>query len=206
MSRIRFSIGSLLVVVLIVAVVFAALRESNDLWDSGVFTATLAALLISILLVVHRTEDKRAFWIGFALCGWSYLGLSLVPSVESRLLTTKLLAYLDSKVPGRSLGVFSSQLSATGSATPNNQFQSLTFNADGTQLITTRQGKVMLWDAATGKVLGGWTGTTENLVKIGHSLFALMAGWLGGQLSRRLCRTSRTIDVSTQADIEATSQ
>ena len=103
MRRIRFTIASLLVVVLFVAVGFAALRESNDLWDSGVFTLTLAALLISILLAVHRTESRRAFWIGFALFGWIYLGLSLVPSIESRLLTTKALAYLDSKVPGRSL-------------------------------------------------------------------------------------------------------
>jgi hypothetical protein len=36
MRRFRFSIASLLVVVLYVAVGFAALRESNDLWESGV--------------------------------------------------------------------------------------------------------------------------------------------------------------------------
>ena len=50
----------------------------------------------------------------------------------------------------------------------------------------------MLWDAATGKVLGGWTGTTENFIRIGHSLFALLAGWFGGLLSRRLSRASRS--------------
>jgi hypothetical protein len=103
MKHIRFSIASLLLVVLFVAVGFAALRESNETWNSGVFTLTLAALLISILLAIHRTESRRAFWIGFALFGWIYLGLSLVPSIEYRLLTTKGLAYLDSKVPGRSL-------------------------------------------------------------------------------------------------------
>ena len=103
MRRIRFTIASLLVVVLFVALGFAALRESSDLWESGVFTLTLAALLISILFAVHRIESRRAFWIGFTLFGWIYLGLSLVPSIEYRLLTTKGLAYLDSKVPGRSL-------------------------------------------------------------------------------------------------------
>ena len=50
MRRIRFTIASLLVVVLFVAVGFAALRESSDLWASGIFTVTLAALLTSILL------------------------------------------------------------------------------------------------------------------------------------------------------------
>jgi di/tricarboxylate transporter len=92
MRHIRFSIASLLVVVLFVAVGFAALREASDLWDSGVFTLTFAALLISILLSVHRTESRRAFWIGFALFGWTYLWFSLVPSIESRLMTRKALA------------------------------------------------------------------------------------------------------------------
>ena len=32
---------------------------------------------------------------------------------------------------------------------------------------------------------GGGMGTTENFVRIGHSLFALIVGWLGGVLSRR---------------------
>ena len=100
MRRLRFNIANLLGVILVLGVGFAALRESSDLWESGVFTLMLAALLISILLAVHRTESRRAFWIGFALFGWIYLGLSLVPSIESRLITTKALAYLDSKVPG----------------------------------------------------------------------------------------------------------
>ena len=41
MRRFRFTIASLLVVVLFVAVGFADLRESSDLWESGVFTLTL---------------------------------------------------------------------------------------------------------------------------------------------------------------------
>src|SRR5215472_6201067 len=125
MSRIRFTIASLLVVVLVVAVGFAALREASDLWDSGAFTLTLVVLLVSILLAVHRTESRRAFWLGFALFGWAYLGLSLVPSIEPRLLTTKALAYLDSKVPGRSVGV-------------------LAFSPDGKYLATSGQGHVGL--------------------------------------------------------------
>jgi len=99
MLKLRFNIASLLGVILILGVGFAALRESSDLWESGVFTLTLAALLITILFAVHRIESRRAFWIGFALFGWIYLGLSLFPSIESRLITTKALAFLDSEVP-----------------------------------------------------------------------------------------------------------
>ena len=99
MRRFRFHLGTLVILVLVLGVGFAALRESNEIWDSSIFSITLGVLLISILLAIHRTEKRRAFWLGFALFGAAYLGLSLVPSIESRLITTKVLAYLDSKVP-----------------------------------------------------------------------------------------------------------
>jgi hypothetical protein len=99
MRRFRFRIGTLLVLIIVLGVGFAALRESNDIWDSGGFTLALAALLVSILLAIHRTGKRRAFWVGFALFGCGYLALSLVPPIGSRLITTKLLAYIDSKVP-----------------------------------------------------------------------------------------------------------
>ena len=98
MRRFRFHLGTLVILVLLLGVAFAALRESNDTWDSGIFSITLGMLLISILLAFHRTEKRQAFWLGFALFGWIYLGLSLAPSIQSRLITTKGLAYLDSKV------------------------------------------------------------------------------------------------------------
>src|SRR6476620_6430312 len=73
MNHVRFSIANLLVLVLLLRFGFAALRESNDLWDSGILTLTLAVLLASILLTVHRTESRRAYWICLALFGWTYL-------------------------------------------------------------------------------------------------------------------------------------
>ena len=109
MRKLRFNIASLLVIILVLGIGFAALRESSDLWESGIFTMTLGILLISILLAVHRSESTRAFWLGFALFGWAYMGLTLMPPVESRLITTKALAYLDSKVPGRPLEMVASR-------------------------------------------------------------------------------------------------
>ena len=76
MRRNRFHIGTLVILVLVLGVSFAALRESNDLWDSGLFTVTFGVFLIAILLAVHRTESNRAFWLGFALFGWGYLAVS----------------------------------------------------------------------------------------------------------------------------------
>src|SRR4029077_7273048 len=154
------------------------------------FSLTLGVLLISILLAIHRTESRQAFWLGFALFGWTSLVLSLVPSIEPRLLTTKGIAYLDSKVPGRSQTGFV-RLALTGSGVPSNQVQNVAFIADGTQHATSSQGQVKTWSVKTGRLLSGWGGSTENFIRIGHSLFALLAGWCGGQLSRRLRRASR---------------
>ena len=196
MRNLRFNIASILGVILFLAVGFAALRESNDYWDSGLFTLTLGVLLVSVLLSIHRSEAKEAFWIGFAPFGWVYLGLSLVPSIESRQLTTKGLAYLDSILPGRTLRVSNLVLTGTASGGSGSQIQSVAFTIDGTKLATSNQCVVRVWDAATGRLLSGWGGTTENFIRIGHSLLALVAAWLGGHVSRRLSRGSRPPEVS----------
>ena len=152
MRRFRFHLGTLVIVVLVLALGFAALRESNEPWESGLFTITLAVLLTSILLAIHRTESRQAFWMGFALFGWTYLALSLVPSIESRLATTKALAYLDSKVPGRPQNFF--KLHVTG-GTPGNQVQAVAFSPDGNRLATSSRRTVRLWGVTTGRLLGG---------------------------------------------------
>jgi hypothetical protein len=99
MKRFSFHLGTLVIVVLLLGVGFAALHEYNETWDSSIFSITLGVLLISMLFAIHRTKSRRASCVGFALFGWIYLGLSLVPSIQSRLITTKVLGYLDSKVP-----------------------------------------------------------------------------------------------------------
>lgn len=99
MRRFRFRLGTLVILVLVLGVSFAALRESNETWDSIIFSMTLGVLFISVLLAVNRTGQRRVFWLGFSLFGSAYLGFSLVPSIEPRLITTKTLTFLDSKMP-----------------------------------------------------------------------------------------------------------
>src|SRR4051794_27752373 len=154
MQRPRFTIASLLGLVVFVAVSFAALREATDTWDSGVFGVTLALLLISVLLVIHRIEGRRAFWLGFTMFGWVYLLMSLVPPIEARLPTTKALVYLDSKVPGRIVN-------------------SIAFSPDGRSFGWSPDRTVRLWDASTGRALTGPNATSGDFVRIGHSLLAL---------------------------------
>ncbi len=207
MRRIRFTIASLLIVVLLAAVGFAALREANESWDSGLFSLTLGVLLISILLAVHCAESRRAFWVGFAVFGWTYLGLCLVPSIDSRLITTRALAQLAHNVPRRTLKIGKVRHAGSWSispGSPGNQVSSVAFGSDGSRIATSQPGIVMLWDATTGKPLGRLVGKTENSLRIGHSLFALIAGWLGGRLSRSLGRSSRDPDGPTRVNPDGT--
>jgi hypothetical protein len=179
MSHFRYSIASLLGLVLFVAVAFAALRQADDLWDSAVFSLTVGLFLASVLHTVHRTGRRRAFWLGFAVVGWAYLIARLVPPVESRLLTTKGLAYLDSKIPGRDPTL---RLAVRW----RNSGNVVSFSPDGRVWGETDRQTIRIWNATTGRLLSGPSATSEDFVRIGHSLLALVLAFVGGQLSRWL--------------------
>jgi hypothetical protein len=198
MKRFRVHLGTLVILVLLLGIGFAALRESNETWDSITFSITLCVLLISILLAVYRTEKRRAFWLGFALFGWIYLGLSLLPSIESRLITTKALHFLDSKVPRSIQG--SDPFDAIEMADNSKPF-SIPVNKGNGDLwegtVVTGSSTPWLTYSLARPTMTGSSSTTENFVRIGQSLLTLLAGWFGGQLSRRLCRDSRHPEVSS---------
>jgi hypothetical protein len=187
MARFRFTIRGLLIVVVFVAMAVAALRAADAAWDIAVFSLAGSTLLAATLFAVHRTGEKRAFWLGFALFGWVYLAASVHEAVEPRLLSTKVLAYLDSKVPERYVldEVTIQGLGQTaGSARPHRLTgYSRTLNA------TVSRSAISLWDAATGKLLSGPGASTEHFIRIGHALVALLAAFAGGTLSRFLFAT-----------------
>lgn len=204
MKRPHFRIAGLLGVVLFVAVALAALRESTELWDSGVFSVTLAVLLVSIVLAVYRRDRKRAFWIGFALFGGAYLVASLVPPVESRLLTTKGLAYLGALRPSANFGVegiavldydsdgqadlFVSKNGSPGALyvnSGNGTFQDVTLSLRASTRASAASNRT--W----GRFLATPRGSPEHFVRIGHSLFVLVLAIVGGCLSRLVGRAAR---------------
>ena len=179
MRRFRFSIASLLGVVFLVAIAVAALREANEPWDSGVFAVTLVILLVSTLLAVHRRERRRAFWLGFALWGWTYLVASLIPPVESRLPTTKGLAFLDSKLPGRSVTARLQVVGNLSFGTNNLNVQNVDFTYGSVNQVP--QGTVVVTT-----LLGGPNGTPQNFVNIGQALISLVFALAGAIVSRYL--------------------
>jgi hypothetical protein len=187
----RFTIAGLLILVGFVAVAIAALREATDLWEHGVFTLTLGLLVVATLLAVHRAERKRAFWLGFALVGGTYLGASLVPAIESRLVTIQGWTYLDSKLAERPADLALTWRVWIG-GNPNNTARFSAFAPDGQTLVASSSTPSArgFW-ALNGKLLAGPNGTTENFVRIGHAITTLILAFLGGQLSRALASRSQ---------------
>jgi hypothetical protein len=182
MRRFRFSIASLLGVVLFISVALAALRASTDVWDGCLLALDLAVLLTAILLAVHSTNPKRAYWLGSSSFGWMYLIASMIPSIGSRLPTTRGLAYLETKwiwPLSAGLAYFDHgndgnlDLLVAGGSSPNpplfglDLFDAGAFSPNPSPLIST-------------------SGSPENFVRIGHSLLALGMALIGGRLSRRL--------------------
>src|SRR5689334_12956654 len=89
----RHTIAGLMLVVLVVAVAAAALRDASDAWAGGLLLLTLLILGTAVIGVAYRREGRRAFWFGYALFGWGYLVLSQAPwfaeQVQPRLPTTQ---------------------------------------------------------------------------------------------------------------------
>jgi hypothetical protein len=194
MRRPRFSIASLLGVVVFVAVALAALRAASPAWDAGLLGVTIAALLVAVLLAVHRDGRRRASWVGFALFGWAYLAIVFVAGTEPRLPTTKLLAFLDSKRP-RPAGAAFADIDSDGTmdifiVDINGQSKpvkagvysnnlSVAFAPSGGNGTTTGLASWALPAVGPGR-------TIEDFVRIGHSLFALLLAAVGGLVSRTL--------------------
>ena len=214
MRRMRFSIRSLVGFILICGVAFAALKQSTDWWEKGTFSMTVLVLLTAVLLGVHLAGGRRAFWLGFGLFGWGYLGLSLVPAVETRLVTSQGLAYLFAKLPGRMPQLFT--VTYTGFI-PTGPFPSFTTSTAGvasqpnlTYTLSNAYtlsnsvtdpwsaGQIPVLNVSGGGVLQFSGGTQENFVKIGHTVIAVLLAWTGGMMSRWILRSRASIENSFQ--------
>ncbi len=75
----KFSLASLLFLVLIAALGCAALVNANDTWRQSMVTLVLSVLLIATLAAT--VNRSRAFALGFAVAGWIYLLLVFVPVI-----------------------------------------------------------------------------------------------------------------------------
>ena len=83
MRKPTLPIAGLLLALGLIGIGLACLRSPASPWSGASLSALLAALTLAPIGVVYRRGSHRAFWMGFALCGLSYLTLSLAPWFDS---------------------------------------------------------------------------------------------------------------------------
>lgn len=154
----RFSLVSLLVAVPLVGLGCAALVYATPVWARIVVTATLAALLAAGVGAFYLPDKSRAFAGGFAICGWGYLLLSQQPWLENMkgdLLTTAALNRVEPMLKDPKQPVADS---------PDMRF-------------AVAQEQIRRALRAPGVV------PDSSFDRIGHSLWAILLGCIGGGLA-----------------------
>ena len=96
----QFSLRNLLIAVAFCAMAAAALVNANAWWVAIAWSMALFSVTAAALLAIHRREEKRAFWGGFALLGSLYLLLLMysiqpVSSSNSSVLCLEPLSYFN---------------------------------------------------------------------------------------------------------------
>ena len=92
MNGFRFSLKAMLSAVPVVAVTCAALFRPKEVWEIVISAVALACLIFAPLAAVYGRNAGRAFWLGFAVAGWVYIGLDRVRpgALPTSLLTARL--------------------------------------------------------------------------------------------------------------------
>jgi hypothetical protein len=168
MRRFHVSIADLLVLVLSCGIALAALRSASEVWASLLFTFAVGCFLVAVPLAVYRRAGRRAYWLGFAIFGWAYLLLGLIPEARSQLATTRLSEHLLSRVFQKDAG------------------GSIAFSPNGERIAAGLGDEVRIWDAATGKPIAVKWVDWVSFGRISHTLFSLLLALIGGVLTRHL--------------------
>jgi hypothetical protein len=72
MNRFRFSLGSFLAVVTLLAVGLSAMASQSRLAASAAMTAYVVLICVALAGSVLPQSANRPFWIGLAIFGWTY--------------------------------------------------------------------------------------------------------------------------------------
>jgi hypothetical protein len=80
--RARFTVAGLLGLVGGIGVAFAALKSPSPLWAWTFVGVALASLAASLVGAAFARGRRRAYWSGYAACGWPYFAAVFVPGLS----------------------------------------------------------------------------------------------------------------------------
>jgi hypothetical protein len=83
MKRPRFTLTQLMAIVLLIGFAFAMLRNANEFWAIATFNLAIFLNSTALVAAIVRKGRARAKWVGFAVFGWAYLVVDLLPDRSS---------------------------------------------------------------------------------------------------------------------------
>ena len=96
MVRPRISIAGMMILLVALGLVLSSLRFPSEGAAAAVLLVTQAILAVAVLAVGYSTQERRAFWLGFAVFGCGNLAQASGPQTARRLPTTAPLEWLRS--------------------------------------------------------------------------------------------------------------
>jgi hypothetical protein len=211
-------------VIVVSAVGLAALRNANELWSGIMLLAVLVIVGMAILGAILLRGRDRAWWLGFALFAGGYLALAFTslaaPVAMPKLATTHLLDYVHSRATNptgskpsfeqlqivRLEGLLAEQ-KYMKQLIPNPHDLALKLIQNNVNELSQRIGlpvnstvspdRTNAWQA----ILPG-AATYEDFERVGHGLFALVFGLLGGLIAGWLYAKRERAEASAGRGVE----
>lgn len=196
MSRFRFSITSFLVVVTLLAAGLAAFVSQSQLAGNATYTVFVGLLCLSVAASFLQPLPAKAFWLGFAVFGWTYWFVEFPSNGNSQQQSWGSIVYTrslgsNSNAPGRA-GFITGDLIAFIEAhmTPNRavgakvmaQYRNGSYysgtitQSDGVQyLITWDDGSAPQWTASS-----QIAPSSPSILIAGHALMGELFALIGG--------------------------
>jgi hypothetical protein len=208
----RFTILSLMGIVVVLAVRIAALRQADDDWAGGMLLGTPFILCIALVGGLCGKEAPRSRRLGFAAFGWAYFALVFVGLSEgnlARLPTSRLLQHVHQQVVGTlrrniaftSMVVSSVNVSTTLDGTSGPATGGGSGQATRVHPVTVVQSVLRNTPPNRWKVILPGAANSEDFQSVGHCLFALIAGLLGAFVALRFEKGRLRESVATQPDV-----
>ena len=187
----RFSIQSLMAFIVVSAIGLAALRNANDLWSGMMLLIALAAVGVAVMGTVILRGEERCWWAGFAFFGGGYFVLAFVPGLSDafrpHLGTTHLLskahAQLSQVGPEEEDDLANLIAERMELRTQMIKVQRMARGGNDPAVAAVRRALAKI-DAKIASIKSGspW-GDPSNFQRVGHALFALLAGLVGGAVA-----------------------
>ena len=179
----RISIRGVMAFVVVFAIGLAALRSANEIWGGVMLVVALAAVGVAVVGMIVMRGRERAWWLGFAVFCGGYL-LSALSPLGSQITTTHFLEYVHRKAVGFTVMSFEVSRVDHSSLEYRVSFanglgvtrvpDSVANTTDALDLFKTMTPPNPWRTALPG------TANHDQFLRVGHCVFALLAGMFGG--------------------------